>query len=167
MIPITRRASHSTRCTPFLCLRTPWWRICLTRISRISLISLWVRNLTEAGGGVAHTDSTDLADFFVGGESHRGRLSGGVPHTDPVDLTDFVVEGKSHRGWWSGWLYGLSDYSEFFECSEYSECSIFSFYQGKIVIREIRVIRGVQSVTNLHKFSRIIFLCDFSYICGW
>ena len=113
----------------------------LTQIPQISLISLWVGNLTEA-------------DLVVG------------CHTDPT-LTDFVVEGKSHRGWWSGWLYGLSDYSEFFECSEYSECSIFSFYQGKIVIREIRVIRGFQSVTNLHKFSRNIFLCDFSYICGW
>ena len=73
----------------------------LTQIPQISLISLWAGNLTEAGGGVAHTDSTDLADFFVGGESHRG--------------------------WWSGWLYGLSDYSE---CSEYSERSIHSVYQG-------------------------------------
>lgn len=31
------------------CVRTSWWRTCLTRISRISLISLWVENLTEAG----------------------------------------------------------------------------------------------------------------------
>ena len=76
----------------------------LTQIPQISLISWWVGNLTEAD------------------------LVGGVAHTDPADLTDFVVGGKSHRGWWSGWLYGLSDYSEFSECSEYSECSIFSFY---------------------------------------
>lgn len=48
LIPITRRASHSTRCTPFFCVLTLLWRTCLTRISRISLISLWVGNLTEA-----------------------------------------------------------------------------------------------------------------------
>ena len=30
------------------CVRTPWWRTWLTQIPRISLISLWVRNLTEA-----------------------------------------------------------------------------------------------------------------------
>lgn len=57
----------------FFCVRTPWWRTWLTLIPQISLISLWVENLTEADlvGGVAHTDSTDLADFFVGGKSHR------------------------------------------------------------------------------------------------
>ena len=48
MIPITRRASHSTRCTPFFCVLTPWWRTWLTQIPQIPLISLWVGNLTEA-----------------------------------------------------------------------------------------------------------------------
>ena len=52
LIPITRRASHSTRCTPFFCVLTSWWRTWLTQIPRISLISLWVGNLTE--GGDAH-----------------------------------------------------------------------------------------------------------------
>ena len=74
----------------------------------------------------AHTDPTDLTDFVVGGKSHRG--CGGVAHTDSTDLADFFVGGESHRGWWSAWLYGLCDYSEFSERSEYSECSIFSFY---------------------------------------
>ena len=111
-----------------------------------------------------------------------------LPHTDPADLTDFFVGEKSHRGWWWGgshrfhrsrWFlcgWGISQrlvmrmiiwvfrFTEFSEFSEFSECSIHSVYQGKIVIREIR---GFQLATNLHKFSRIIFRCDFSYICGW
>ena len=69
----------------------------LTRIPRISLIFLWVVNLTELFGGEvggfwAHTDSTDLTDFFVGGKSHI-IVSWGVgvvfwAHTDPTDLTE-------------------------------------------------------------------------------
>ena len=47
MIPITRRASHSTRCTPFL----------------------YAHALVE---DLPHTDPADLTDFVVGGESHRG-----------------------------------------------------------------------------------------------
>ena len=49
---------------------------------------------------LAHTDPTDLTDFFVGGKSHRiVRWGVGVvfwAHTDPTDLTDFFVGGKSH-----------------------------------------------------------------------
>ena len=48
MIPITRRASHLTEVHAFFCVLTPWWRTWLTQIPRISLISLWVGNLTEA-----------------------------------------------------------------------------------------------------------------------
>ena len=32
----------------FFCVLTPWWRTWLTQIPQISLISLWVGNLTEA-----------------------------------------------------------------------------------------------------------------------
>ena len=117
MIPITRRASHSTRCTPFLCAHALVED--LPHTDPADLTDFVVGGKSHRGcGGVAHTDSTDLTDFVVGGKSHRGWWSG----------SDFVVGGKSHRGWWSGWLYGLSDYSEFSECSERSEYSIFSFY---------------------------------------
>ena len=41
----------------------------------------------------AHTDPTDLTDFFVGGKSHGivwwGSRGGFWSHTDPTDLTDF------------------------------------------------------------------------------
>lgn len=57
-------------------------------------------------------------------------------------------------------------------------------YMGFPIHRVLRVLRVLYSIclprlnsdswdswfpsaTNLHKFSRIIFRCDFSYICGW
>ena len=52
---------------------------------------------------LAHTDLTDLTDFFCGWEISR-IVWGFVfswAHTDLTDLTDFFVGGKSHRiVWW-------------------------------------------------------------------
>ena len=46
---------------------------------------------------LAHTDHTDLTDFFVGGKSHGFcGLCVSLAHTDSIDLTDFSVGGKSH-----------------------------------------------------------------------
>ena len=110
MIPITRRASHSTRCTPFFCVLTPWWRTwltqiprislifcgweisqrlvvgCLTRIPQISLISLWVGNLTEADlvvGCLTRIPQISLISLWKGNLTEVGGVAGcmGCPIT--------------------------------------------------------------------------------------
>ena len=89
MIPITRRASHSTRCTPFFCVRTPLWRSCLTQIPQISLISLWVGNLTEADllvGWLTRISRISLISLWVGNLTEADLVVGCLTRIPQISL---------------------------------------------------------------------------------
>lgn len=70
----------------FFCVRTPWWRTCLTQIPRISLISLLVENLTEVGFVVVwltQIPQISLISLWVGNLTEVGGVAGcmGCPIT--------------------------------------------------------------------------------------
>ena len=70
----------------FFCVLTPWWRTWLTRIARISLISLRVGNLTEADlvvGCLTRIPQISLISLWKGNLTEVGGVAGcmGCPIT--------------------------------------------------------------------------------------
>ena len=81
--------------------------------------------------------------WFLG--SHRSRCLWFLAHTDPTDLTDFFVGGKSHRIVWrgSGWFFGLT------RIPRISLNFFVGVKSHRIVWRGVRVVFGLTQIPRI------------------
>ena len=83
------------------CVRTPWWTTWLTQIPQISLISLWVENLTEVDlvvGCLTLIPRISLISLWVGNLTEADLVVGWLTQIPQISLISLWVGNLTEVG---------------------------------------------------------------------